>query len=396
MPADDCQLFLPCEYLGLCRRSGRFFALVRRLRFLDHAMPIAELVPTVGVPVLRADCMERYCFNNRTLIYLPPCQPRDRWKNLKTQTPQLTLALTILIVSLLSLQPGLLLAVQRSQQGTISINAAGQATPIDHKATGGSATLSLSGNVQTKGSDPLKITGLTGSLQIGSQNYPVFNGQGEANNKGTIEINAKANGKGNHGNNQYELVLHGSMQGNSLTFSSPQSKFASMFFLSLSGQTSIILNTSSSTSSSSTTSSSSSSSSSSSTASAPTVTQTVTETTTETVNNVTTTTLFSKATTTVSGNVTVTQTVNNGTTTTVTNNQTVSETVTQPPNVTVTTTHFNNQTVTITVTSTGANSTITETVTTTATNSTITETTTTTIANTTITITVTNTTATTT
>lgn len=280
---------------------------------------------------------------------------------LQKQKRRYSLVILLLAVSLLSIAPTIALASQ--QTGTITINATGQATPIDHKETGGAATLSLTGNVRTEGSDPLKISGITGSLQVGGNNYAIIGGQGESNNHGLLQINAMASG-GSGKKQQFELVLHGNMQGGNVVFDSHQSKLASMFFLSLSGSANVTLNTFSIVSNSSSSSSSTSSNSTTSSA-APTVTQTVNQTVTETSNN--TSTVFSN------------------------------QTITQPLNVTVTTTLPVNQTITLTETTTLGNSTITQTVTTTVANSTITETTT--VANTTITvanttITVANTTAT--
>ena len=281
-------------------------------------------------------------------------------RNMTPQKRRYTLAIILLAVSLIAVAPTITRADQQTQNGTITIDATGQATPIDKKASCGQATLSLAGSVHTEGNDQLKINSLTGNLQVGSNAYPISNGQGEANKKGKIEINAKSNGNGNH---NYELTLHGNMQGNSLTFDSKESKLSSLCFLSLSGQANINVNQSGSSSSSSSTSESETETHSES--GAATVTQTVTVT--QTLNNNATSTVFS--------NQTVTQTVNNGTTTTAFNNQTVTQTITQPQNVTITTTQFNNHTITVTATSTVANSTITQTTTTTVANTTITVTT---------------------
>ncbi len=252
-------------------------------------------------------------------------------ENTKIQTRKLAFVLILLAVSLLSVQPALILAAHGPQQGTISINATGQATPIDKKSTGGAAKLSLSGNVHQGGEDQLKLRGLTGILHAGSNNYSILDGQGEVNKHGEIEINAKANGNGNH---KYELTLHGMMQGNSVTFDSHESKLSSLFFLSLKGQANITIN--------------SSSKSGKEGENGTTITQTVTHT------------------------------INNGTNT-IFQNQTV--TITQ-----------GNHTITFTVTTTVGNSTITKTMTTTVANTTITISRTVTVANTTITVTNTTTT----
>lgn len=262
---------------------------------------------------------------------------------------QTILAALLLTVSLLALQPTLMLADQHNN-GSVSINATGQATPIKkNKGLSPSiATLDLSGSVESEGEGELKFHDLTGSLQIGGANYVLTDGKGESSDHGEVEIHAKTS----DGKQKLELNLHGDIQGsNVITFESHESKLSSLYFLSLLGQVNL------------STSSSSSGSSSSSANEVTTVTVTVTQN-----NNVIQT---------------VTQTQNNTVTELVHTNQTVTETV----NNTVTETVANstitfNQTITvanttITVTSTAANSTATitvanttVTVTTTATNST--------------------------
>ena len=270
---------------------------------------------------------------------------------------QLAFAALLLSVSLLALQPGITLADRKQQQqGTISINASGQALPIgngngngkgNHNNSPSSATLSLTGTLFSDGSE-MKIGGISGSLQIGSTTYPFSGGEGEGNNKGQLEIQTKTGG-GQHG---MELVLHGNMQGSNVAFTQPQSKLASLFFLSLNGQVSVNLSIISPSQGG---------------AQTVTVTQTITQNNTVTsTQNVT-----SIQTVTVNNTQTVTET-----TVTQTNNSTITETVTQPGT---------NSTITETITQPGTNSTITETITTTVANTTITATTT--VANTTITTT---------
>ena len=255
-----------------------------------------------------------------------------------------TLAILLFAVSLAAIAPNITRADNQKQTGTINITATGQANPIDKKSSCGPASLNLTGSFRGDG-NKLKINGLTGSLQIGSAGYPVSNGNGEANKKGTIEINGNTNGNGHH----YELKLHGQMNGNNLVFDSHESKLSSLCFLSLSGQAS--MNPFSSTSSQSSHS----------------------DNDDDDEHGTTTT-------------VTETVTVINGTTTTLSNNQTVTQTVTEPQNVTVTVTQSSNSTITETVTTTVANSTITQTATITVANTTITQTTTSTVANTTTTV----------
>ena len=255
---------------------------------------------------------------------------------LTTQRRQITLAVLLLSISLLSLQPGFTNADKNQNTGTITIDASGQATPLGKgKGSGfpGAAILTLTGLVHTEGKDELKLGGLTGGLQIGSSNYPITEGKGETNNHGTVEINAKAS----DGNRKLELKLHGRIQGGNVFFYQPESKLAPLYWLSLSGQ--VILSLDASTSS----------------------------------NN------------SHSGNkfATVTVTVTN--TLTTSNNVAATQTVTQTRNNTATVTEFNNQTLTVVQTVTGTNSTIYKTVTATVSNITTTQTVTTTVANTTIT-----------
>jgi len=259
------------------------------------------------------------------------------------------LAILLVTVSLIALAPTFISASKPNQVGAIQINATGQATPLNKgKGTSSSATLSLTGSALTEGNGQLKLQDLSGLLQIGSTNYAVSNGQGDVNNKGTVEINAKTNG----GNNKNELVLHGSLQGSNIMFDSHESKLSSMFFLALSGQASI---TQSATSGSST-------GENENEGATTTVTHNITVTQTNVVTSTQNNTIVQN----------VTQTVNNTITKTETLNQTITQTLTIPTNVTVTTTELLNQTITVTQTQT-TNATTTETVTiTTTSNSTTT------------------------
>ncbi len=232
------------------------------------------------------------------------------------------LALMILTVSLLSLAPTLTSADQQKQGGPIQINATGQATPLNEgKGSASSASLTLTGSAYTEGNGELKIQDLTGHLQIGSVNYTLTNGQGDVNKQGDIEITAKTNGD----NHKDELNLHGSLQGSNIAFNSRESKLSSLYFLTLAGQASITMNTSTSSSKSHGGDDGNNS------------TVTITNDVTKTVNNTLTKTDF--------------------------RNQTITQTVTALKNATVTTTQFSNQTITTTVTQTAANTTVTKTVT---------------------------------
>ena len=251
------------------------------------------------------------------------------------------LALLLVAVSFLALVPTLTSATQPVQLGTlefgtIAINATGQATPLDKgKGSPSPATLSLNGTANEQGFGGLGLDHLRGFLLIGSTNYTILDGQGEVNKNGDAQINAQVN-DGKHWNWHWnELDLHGSIQGTSAVFSSPQSKLSSLYFLSLTGEVSLALHTVSFSSKSH---------------KGPHFGEEENET------------------------ITVTQTLNN--TVTETSNQTVTQTVTVPQNVTVTITEHSNSTIVVTTTQTEANTTITETknVTTTVANTTITTT----------------------
>jgi hypothetical protein len=270
---------------------------------------------------------------------------------------QTAFAALLIAVSILAIQPGVTQATP-NQQGTVSINASGQATPIGNRdgkdknnGSPTSAVLTLTGNARFDGNN-LEIGGISGSLQIGATNYTLSGGQGGGNKGGKLEIQTKTNGR-----KGMELVLHGSMQGSNVVFTNPQSKLASLYFLSLSGQITINVNTSSTSRSSRTEDEGEGH------------TLTVTQTTTVTQNN----TVVQTQSNTETQNVTVTQTktlTQNNTETVTGQNQTL--TVTHSVNITITHTITQPQNVTITVTQTGTNSTITQTVTT-ASNSTTTE-----------------------
>jgi hypothetical protein len=241
-------------------------------------------------------------------------------------------------MALTIIQAPLTRADQNNSNGSVTINATGQAFPIGKTGNSSSAILNLSGAV---GGEEVKFEGLTGNLQIGSTNYALKDGQGQANSNGEVELHAKANG----GHNGLELTLHGKLQGSSVVFSMPESKLSSLYLLSLTGQMTL---------SASTTTNSSGGNDNEGEGHSNGHSTTVTQTQNITVFEIST------------------KTQNN--------TQTITQTIATPQNVTVT--EFSNST--ITVIQTGTNSTITETTTSTVANTTITETTT--AANTTITV----------
>src|SRR5208337_3836674 len=143
------------------------------------------------------------------------------------------IVLLLLFASLLSTLPTITLADQQSQLGTTTISLSGQAIPFDTGTGTGSptsATLNLAGEVQRTGDSEFNIQNLTGSLQIGSASYTVFNGQGNAN-QGAVWIVANTSSNVD----DHQLVLNGSVQGNALTFPAPSSRLTTQFFLALNG-----------------------------------------------------------------------------------------------------------------------------------------------------------------
>lgn len=159
------------------------------------------------------------------------------------QKPRNTLAMMLLAVSLLSLGPSITVADQQRQYVSITINASGQALPIRGKGQSAQASLHLTGLVNMEANGELKIKNLAGSLTIGSVTFQLSNGHGESYNKGKLEIQAKASGPEEDEN---EVDLHGTIEGNSVVFDSPESKLSSLYLLSLSGQagTTIIITSS--------------------------------------------------------------------------------------------------------------------------------------------------------
>jgi hypothetical protein len=152
-----------------------------------------------------------------------------------TQKPRFGLALMLLSASVLALYPTMTLEKSQSGSAVVSIKADGKAFQNQKgKAsnTFSSANLTLYGSVAAKGNGGLELDNLAGSLQIGIANYTITSGSGEVNKKGTIEINAKTSDAGK----KLELKLHGSNQGDSVTFDSKESKLSSLYFLSLTGK----------------------------------------------------------------------------------------------------------------------------------------------------------------
>jgi hypothetical protein len=130
-------------------------------------------------------------------------------------------------IAILSLAPTLAHADQQSQPETITVNMTGQATAIGNGLSGAS-TLTLTASAYKNSNQWLMIQNVTGSLQIGSTNFQITGGQGSVSNSGAAAIFANTNsGKG-------QLILQGTMNGQTLTFGTP-SQLASTCYLSLSG-----------------------------------------------------------------------------------------------------------------------------------------------------------------
>ena len=163
-----------------------------------------------------------------------------------TQKRQFGLALMLLSASVLTLYPTMTLEKPQNGSALVSIKADGKAYQNQKgkaSSTFSSAVLTLYGSVQLKASGALELNDLAGSLQIGLANYTITSGKGEVNKKGTIEINAKTSDAGK----KLELKLHGSTQGDNVTFDSKESKLSSLYFLSLKGQAIVTMPTTSTT-----------------------------------------------------------------------------------------------------------------------------------------------------
>ena len=161
-----------------------------------------------------------------------------------TQKRKYGLALVLLTASVLALYPTMSLEKSQNGSAVVSIKADGKAFQNQKgkaSSTFSSAALTLYGSVAAKGNGGLELDDLAGSLQIGIANYTITSGSGEVNKKGMIEINAKTSDAGK----KLELKLHGSTQGDNVTFDSKESKLASLYFLSLKGQAIVTMPTTS-------------------------------------------------------------------------------------------------------------------------------------------------------
>ena len=117
----------------------------------------------------------------------------------------------------------------QSQDGTVAFHLTGQATSMNSTPVSlGPTTLDLSGGIHGDGVGGLVIENLTGSLQISSTNYSIFNGNGNSNRRGEFAIFGQSSSG--------ELVLHGTIHNNSTVVTdAPPSRLSSLAYLALSG-----------------------------------------------------------------------------------------------------------------------------------------------------------------
>jgi hypothetical protein len=287
-------------------------------------------------------------------------------------------AVLFVTIIILSLAPTLAHADQQPQPETISLNMTGQATAMGSGLSGAS-TLNLTADAYKNSSQWLIIQNATGSLQIGSTVFQITGGQRSVSKSGAVAIFADTNSE-----KKDQLILHGTMNGQTLTFDSPQSQLASTSYLSLWGtineNTGPIGNFSANPANTD-------ENFTSLTTGLRNDTQTANSTATLVEPQNTTNTQSVNMTSTTHASSTLSTTLNNSTGSTIpTSGNAAPSTGTQAPaNITVTRTQYLNQT--ISVTQTVANVTITYTVTSTVANTTITQTNMTTTVNATITIT---------
>jgi hypothetical protein len=149
-------------------------------------------------------------------------------KEMKAPLTQQCIVALLVTIAILSLAPTLAHADQQSQPETITLNMTGQATAIGNGLSGAS-TLNLTADAYKNSTQWLIIQNVTGSLQIGSTVFQITGGQGNASKFGAVAIFADTN------SGKDQLILHGTMNGQTLTFDPPQSQLASTSYLSLSG-----------------------------------------------------------------------------------------------------------------------------------------------------------------
>jgi len=162
--------------------------------------------------------------------------------NLKRRSA-LFLVAYVVVISLLVAQAPVTFEKSKnaSSSGTINFTSTtGTAVPIGKNVPASGASLTLSGSFSVNGNGEMKLSGITGTLTIGGVSYQITSGSGVISGKGLVEIHATALKPVSHGFQQFELILHGTStytptQG-TIAFTSPQSKLASQYFLSIQGQ----------------------------------------------------------------------------------------------------------------------------------------------------------------
>jgi len=168
-------------------------------------------------------------------IDIPHCMSiaaQKKVETMKIQTRHLLLTILLTMV-ILTLQP--IAKADQFQTGTVTITAIGQASLMGNETKQGnpaSVNMNLTGIVVSYGGCHIQFQNLTGSLNIGSENYTISNGLGEVGDQGEVQIDASANTN----NTDFQLELHGTMQGSNLIFNSPDNKLAPLYTLLLTGQ----------------------------------------------------------------------------------------------------------------------------------------------------------------
>jgi len=137
-------------------------------------------------------------------------------------------AALLLATLILSLTPALAHAGQQYLSYPVTIDATGQATAIGNGPSG-ATTLNLIAVAYKNADQWLILQNTTGAINIAATSYLITGGHGSANQFGDVAIFADTN------SGKAQLILHGTMNGNSISFTSPESELASAAYLSLNG-----------------------------------------------------------------------------------------------------------------------------------------------------------------
>jgi len=141
------------------------------------------------------------------------------------QGRQTAFAALLLAISVLSLTPTLVHADQPSTTFPVNINATGQATGVSNGPSG-ATSLNMTAVGYKNANNWLMLQNATGDLDIGSTSYLLTGGQGSVNQFGDLAIFANTNAG--------ELVLHGTLNGNTISITAP-SQITGLALLSLAG-----------------------------------------------------------------------------------------------------------------------------------------------------------------